>query len=149
MKIANAPCKRYLDVLLIDGKAQVEELELAVVSVQQVPASGAVLAGAPHVLPEAVQSGALLCISLRVVAIRILYVVLQRMHPVDLVGGLKRHRYHGHLGHLWLRGRRMRDTKLAAGRRPVGFVGECSAQGDVAGSFFGQAHNGGKVGLWV
>lgn len=104
-------------MLLIDGEAQVEQLELAIVSVEEVPASGAVLAGTPHVLPEAIQSGALLRISLRVVAICVLYVVFEGMYPVNLVGGLERHRDHGHLGHLdcGVVGGRMRDTSSVPG----------------------------------
>lgn len=95
----NAPCKRDLDVLFVDGEAQVEQFKLAIVSVEQIPPSGAVFPGTPHVLPEAVQGGAFLSISLGIVAIGVLYVVFQRMYPVDLVGGLERHRYHGNLGH--------------------------------------------------
>lgn len=96
----DAPCKGYFDMLLVYREAQVEQLELAIVSVEKVPSSRAVLAGTPHVLPQAVQSGALFRISLWVVAISVLYVVFQRVYPVDLVGCLERHRYHGHLGHL-------------------------------------------------
>jgi len=50
----NAPCERDLDVLFVDGEAQVEQFKLAVVSVEQIPPSGAVFPGTPHVLPEAV-----------------------------------------------------------------------------------------------
>lgn len=50
----NAPCKRDLDVLLVDGEAQVEQFKLAVVSVEQIPPGSAVLPGTSHVLPEAV-----------------------------------------------------------------------------------------------
>lgn len=96
---ANAPGKRDLDVLLVDGEAQVEQLQLAIVSVQQVPSGGAVPACTPHVLPEAVQGGALLGIPLRIIAVTALYVVFQRVYPVNLVGGLDRHGYHGNLGH--------------------------------------------------
>lgn len=124
--INHTPCERDLDVLFIDGEAQVEQLELAIISVEQVPPGGAVFAGASHILPEAVQGGAFLSISLGIVTIGVLYVVFQRVYPVDLVGGLERHRYHGDLGHVgrWRlvtgggglegRGRRSRRPELAA-----------------------------------
>lgn len=141
-------------MLLVNGKAQVEQLELAIVSVEEVPSSGAVLAGTSHVLPEAVQSGAFLGVSLRVVAICILYVVFEGMHPVDLVGGLERHRDHGHLGHVCgLRGRRSADVGCVIRVRHQDrscdatswLVGERSAQVIVAKNLFGQGHNGGKT----
>lgn len=50
----NAPRERDLDVLLVDGKAQVEQFKLAIVSIEQIPPGRAVLPGTPHVLPEAV-----------------------------------------------------------------------------------------------
>jgi hypothetical protein len=93
------PGKGDLDVLLVNGEAQVQQLELAVVAVQQVPARGAVLSGAPHVLAQAVEGGALLGIALGVVAIGIPDVGLERCYPVYLVGGLERHREHRCLRH--------------------------------------------------
>lgn len=86
-------------MLLIDRKPEVEQFKLAIVAVQQVSAGGAVLSGAPHVLPEAVQGGALLGISLWVIAIGVLYIMLEGVYPVDLVGGLERHGYHWDLRH--------------------------------------------------
>lgn len=50
----DAPCEGDLDVLLVYRKAQVEQLQLAIVSVKKVPSSSAVLACTSHVLPEAV-----------------------------------------------------------------------------------------------
>lgn len=96
---ASAPGEGDLDVLLVDGEAQVEQLKLAVVSVEEIPSSSAVLSCASHVLAEAIQRGALLGISLRVVAVGVLYVVFQGVYPIDLVGSLERHRDHGDLGH--------------------------------------------------
>ena len=84
-------------MVLIDGKSQVQELQLAVVAVEQVSAGGAVLARAPHVLSQAVQGGALLGVALRVVAVRLSDVGLERLDPVDLVGLLQRTAYHGSL----------------------------------------------------
>lgn len=104
----HAPGKRDLDMLLIDGESQIQQLKLSVVSIEEVPSGSAVLACTSRVLPEAVQGGALLGIPLRIVAVGVLYVVLQRVYPVDLVGGLERHGYHGNLGH--------DDAALPAGR---------------------------------
>ena len=78
-------------MLLVDREAQVQQLELAVVPVQEIPACGAVLPSSAHVLPQAVEGGALFGISLGVVAVRVLDVRLQWRDPVDLVGGLERH----------------------------------------------------------
>lgn len=86
-------------MLLVDREAQVEQLQLAIVPVEKVASGSAVLACTPHVLPEAIQGGALLSIPLWVVAIGVLNVMLERMYPVDLVGGLERHGNHGDLRH--------------------------------------------------
>ena len=87
-------------MLLVHGEPQVQQLQLAVVAVEEISAGGTVLARSPHVLPQTAEGCALLGISLRVVAVRVLDVVLERPDPVDLVGGLERHRDHGHLRHL-------------------------------------------------
>ena len=87
---AGSPGKRDLDVILIDGKPQVQQLQLTVVSIQQIPAGGAVLAGTPHVLTESVQGGTFLGIPLRIVAVGLTDVGLEGMDPVDLVGLLQR-----------------------------------------------------------
>lgn len=87
-------------MLLIDGEAQVKKLELTVVAVKHVPARGALLASAADILPHAVEGGALLGIALRVIAIAVADVGLEGADPVNLVGGLERHREHGRLGHV-------------------------------------------------
>lgn len=84
-------------MLLINGEAQVEELKLAIVSVEHIPSRSTVLAGPPHVLPQAVERRTFLGITLRVVAIGIADVSLEWRDPVDLVGGLERHGDHGGL----------------------------------------------------
>lgn len=86
-------------MLLVNREAQIQQLKLSIVPIQKVSPGGAVFPCAPHVLPEAVQRSALLGISLWIVAICVLDVVLERMYPVNLVGGLERHGDHGHLGH--------------------------------------------------
>lgn len=86
-------------MLLVNREAQVEQLQLAVVSVEEVPSGSAVLACTSHVLPEAIQGGALLSIALWIVAVGIPDVVFEGMYPVDLVGGLERHGDHGNLRH--------------------------------------------------
>ncbi len=87
-------------MLLVDREPQVQQLELAIVPVQEISPCGAVLPSPPHVLPEAVEGGALFSIPLRVVAVRVLDVGLERGDPVNLVGGLERHREHGRLRHV-------------------------------------------------
>ena len=62
-----------------------------------------------------------------------LYVVFQRVYPVDLVGGLERHRYHGNLGHdcgwqLVTGGVQRGGVVEARGQRP-----KLVARGDTAG----------------
>jgi len=94
----NVPCEADLDVVLVDGESQVEQFQLSVVSVQQIPTSRAILARASHVLAQPVQGRAFLGIALWVVAICGAYVALQRGYPVDLAGLLQRHGNHGRLG---------------------------------------------------
>ena len=86
-----SPGEGDLDVVLVDGEPEVQQLQLAVVAVQQVSAGGAVLASASHVLAQAVEGRALVGIALWIVAVRGSYVALERLHPVDLVGLLQRH----------------------------------------------------------
>lgn len=95
---ADVPSEGDLDVVLVDGEPEVEELQLAIVAIQQVPPRGAVLARAPHVLTQAVQGGTLVGVALRVVAVRLADVGLERLYPVDLVGLLQGHRDHGYEG---------------------------------------------------
>lgn len=86
----DGPGKGDLDVILIDGKAQVQQLELAIVSVEQVSSSSRVLAGASHVLAQTVEGGAFVGIAFRVVAVRGADVLLEWSYPVYLVGHLER-----------------------------------------------------------
>ena len=81
-------------MLLVDGEPQIEELKLAIVSIEHIPARGALLASTTHILAEAVEGGALLGIALGVIAVGITNIGLQGRHPVDLVGGLEGHRDH-------------------------------------------------------
>lgn len=83
------PCERDLDVVLVDGEPQIQQLQLSVVSIEQVAAGGAVLAGTSHVLAQAVEGGTLVMVSLRIVPVRVPDVVLERADPVDLVGLLE------------------------------------------------------------
>ena len=96
---ANVPGKGYLDVLLINGKAQIQQLELAIIPIKDISSGGAVLAGAPHILSQAVQSSAFFSITFGVVSISVPDVSLERSDPVDLVGGLERHGGHRGLRH--------------------------------------------------
>lgn len=86
-------------MLFVDGESQVEQLELSVVTIEEIPAGSAVLSGPAHVLAEAVEGRALFGISLWVVAISIADVGFEGGDPVNLVCGLERHRYHRCLRH--------------------------------------------------
>ena len=83
-------------MVLVDGEAQVQQFQLAIVSIQQISPRSTVLASASHVLPQPIQRGTLLSISFRVIAIGSAYVALERIDPIDLVGLLQRDRDHGH-----------------------------------------------------
>lgn len=87
-------------MVLVDGEPQVQQLQLPVVSIEEVAAGGAVLARAPHVLAQPIEGGTLLVEALRIVPVGIADVVLERADPVDLGGLLERARYHGRLHHL-------------------------------------------------
>lgn len=87
-------------MLLVDGKAQVEQLKLAIVAVEHIPTRSAFLAGTAHVLAKSVEGLALFGIALRVVTVGVADVALERRDPIDFVGGLDRHRNHGGLGHV-------------------------------------------------
>ena len=87
-------------MLLVHGESQVQQLQLAVVPVEEIPAGGTVLARTSHVLAQSAEGRAFLGVPLRVIAVRVLDIVLEGPDPVDLVGGLERHRYHGHLRHV-------------------------------------------------
>ena len=63
-------------MLLVYREAQVEKLQLPIVTIQKIPPRGAVLAGSPHILPQPVERGAFLSISFGVIAVRVLDVRL-------------------------------------------------------------------------
>ena len=56
----NVPSEGYLDVVLVNGKAQVQQLQLAIVSVEEVATRGTVGTSASHVLAQPVEGVALL-----------------------------------------------------------------------------------------
>lgn len=82
-------------MVLIDGKPQIQQLKLSVISVQQVPPSGAVLTSPAHVLPQSVESRAFFLVAVRVVAVRLADVALERGDPVNLICLLQRDGDHG------------------------------------------------------
>lgn len=87
-------------MLLVNREPQVEQLQLAIVTIEHVPPCGTLLPSTTYILPQTVESNTLLGIALRIIAIGILNIALERRHPVNLVGGLERHRDHGRLRHL-------------------------------------------------
>lgn len=98
-RVGLIPCERYLDVLLVDGKAQVEQLQLAIIPVQQIPPGGAVFASAPHVLSQPIEGSAFFGIPFGIVSICVADISLERRDPVNLVCSLERHGQHGRLRH--------------------------------------------------
>lgn len=96
------PGELHLDMILVHGKAQVEELELAVISIQQIPSRRAVLSGPSHVLPKSVERGTFFRVPLGVITIAGANVRLQRSDPIDFTRLLQRRRDHGGLcrGHV-------------------------------------------------
>lgn len=86
-------------MLLVDRKAQVEQLQLAIVPVQQIPPGGAVFASAPHVLPQPIEGSAFLGVPFGIVSICVADIPLKRRDPVNLVCSLERHGQHGRLRH--------------------------------------------------
>jgi hypothetical protein len=86
-------------MILIDGESEIQELQLAVVPVQQIPARRAIFSRAPHVLAQAIQHGAFIGIAFGVIAVAVADVVLERGYPVNLVCLLEGAGQHGSLSH--------------------------------------------------
>lgn len=72
-------------MILVYGKAEVQKLQLTIVSVEKISSSRTVAAGATHILSQAIESRAFFCISLRIVSIGGSDVILERLIPVDLI----------------------------------------------------------------
>jgi len=81
-------------VILIDREPQIQQLQLAIVAVKQIATGGAILTGASHVLPEAVEGSTFLAVGLRVLAIGLPDVILEGLDPIDLIGLLQWAREH-------------------------------------------------------
>ena len=77
-------------MVLIDGESQIQQFELAIISVQQIAACSAIFARTSHVLPQAVEGGTFLSISFGVFAIGLPNVILEGLDPIDFVGLLQR-----------------------------------------------------------
>lgn len=86
MSLNDVPRKRNSDVVLIDGESEVKELQLAVVSIQQVATGSTVLPCTSHVLAQPVESDAFLVVSFGIFTIGLPDVILKGLDPVDLVG---------------------------------------------------------------
>lgn len=81
-------------MILINWEPEIQQLQLAIVAVQQIATGSAILTGASHVLPEAVEGGTFLTVILRVLAIGLPDVILEGLDPIDFVGLLQRAREH-------------------------------------------------------
>jgi len=81
----NIPGERYLDVVLIHRESEVQELKLAVISVEKVPPSGAVLPSASHILSKSVQGRALLRVPFRIIAICLSDIGFEGLYPVYFI----------------------------------------------------------------
>lgn len=81
-------------MILINREPEIQQLQLAIVAIQQIATGSAILTGASHVLPEAVEGGTFLAVILRVLAIGLPDVILEGLDPIDFVGLLQRAREH-------------------------------------------------------
>jgi hypothetical protein len=87
-------------VVFIHWESKVQQFQLTIISIQEVPPSGTILARSSHILPQPVERITLLRIPLRIIAICLPDIALQRRDPVDFVCLLQRARDHGGLQHL-------------------------------------------------
>lgn len=76
-------------MILIHGKPQIKQLELSVVSVQEIPARRTIGACPSHVLPQSVESVTFFRVFVGIIAIGHANVALERLDPVDLTGLLE------------------------------------------------------------
>lgn len=90
LQAAVLPCERDLDMVLINGKPEIQQFQLAIISIQQVASSSAILACASHILAQPVEGCALFAISLGIITVDRPDVVLERANPIDLVRLLQR-----------------------------------------------------------
>ncbi len=86
-------------MILVNGEPQIQQLKLAIISIQQVSSGGAVGACSSHVLAQAVEGCAFLMVFVWVVAICHADVAFERSYPVDLTRLLEGTRQHGSLHH--------------------------------------------------
>lgn len=56
-------------MILIHGKPQVQQLKLAIISVEKISSCRTVLAGAAHVLSQTIESGTFFCITFWVISV--------------------------------------------------------------------------------
>ena len=77
-------------MVLVHRKSQIQQLQLSIISIKQVSPCGTIFPSPSHILPQAVQRGAFLRIPLRVVAIRLADILLERLNPIDLAGLFER-----------------------------------------------------------
>lgn len=81
-------------MILIDRESQIQQLQLAIIPIQQVAPGSTILPSTSHILSQAVESRTFLAVALRVLAISLADVILEGLDPVDLVGLLQRTREH-------------------------------------------------------
>lgn len=77
-------------MVLIDGEPEVQKLQLAIVSVQQIAPGGTILPCTSHVLAKPVESRAFLAVPFGILAIGLSDVILEGLDPIDFVGLLQR-----------------------------------------------------------
>lgn len=96
----DSPGERDLDMILINRKPQIQQLQLSVISVQQIPPRGRICTRTSHVLPQSMQSVAFFSILFWIIAIVVPDVSFERIYPVDLVGLFERTAEHRCLDHI-------------------------------------------------
>lgn len=86
-------------MVVVDREPEVQQLQLTVVSIQQITTDSAVFPYTPHILTKPVESRAFLTVLFGVFAMTLSNVILERLDPINLVGLLQRTREHRRLSH--------------------------------------------------
>lgn len=81
-------------MILIHREAQVKQLQLSIVAIEQVTTSGTVAASSSHILPQPIESGTFFRVALWIITVGGPDMRLERLYPINLVRLLERRRYH-------------------------------------------------------
>ena len=84
------PSEGYLDMILIHGKPQIQQLQLTIVSIQQISSGRAIFPCTSHILPYPVECITLFRVLFWIIAVSLSDVGLQWLDPVDVLCLLQR-----------------------------------------------------------